>query len=125
MGSTCPLAGRSILVVEDEPLVTLEVAEALSASGAKVVSAVRAAKAIELLESADVAAAVVDIKLDTDDCSTVCQRLAVRGIPFLFYSGYSKGPDGWPDIPIIRKPARPEQIVDAVGHLCGSEQIAA
>ena len=112
------LCGRVILVVEDEPLFGLEVAEILTAQGANVVSSCRSTEALKTVEATDLSAAVLDISLGSEDCSVVCQRLAERGVPFLFYSGYAHGPDGWAEVPVIAKPAHPDQLVDAVARLC-------
>ena len=112
-------------MVEDEPLVGLEVAEVLTARGANVVSSSRPTEAIKAVDAMDLSAAVLDISLGSENCSVVCQRLAERGVPFLFYSGYAHGPDGWAEVPVIAKPAHPDQLVDAVAHLCRSHVEAA
>src|SRR5262247_585794 len=80
------LAGRSILIVEDEPLIALELHAAFIAAGASIVSAADSKEAVRMIGLPDLSAAVVDIDLgDGDDCSTVCKRLSERGIPFVFY----------------------------------------
>jgi DNA-binding response OmpR family regulator len=119
------LAGRVILLLEDEPLVGLEIADTLGACGAHVVSACRVADAITSVDRHQISAAVLDIKLGGDDCALLCEHLLQRQIPFVFYSGYAKAPDGWNNVPIISKPARGSQIVDAVERLCRSHQQAA
>jgi CheY-like chemotaxis protein len=116
------LDGRVVLVVEDEPLVALDIAEMLTGSGASVVSASKIADAIMAVEQRELSAAILDIRLGGEDCSPFCQRLWERGIPFLFYTGYSIVPDGWNGVPIIAKPANCQQIIDAVVLLCGSRQ---
>jgi DNA-binding response OmpR family regulator len=116
------LDGRIVLVVEDEPLVGLEITETLSACGAHVVTAGRVADAIKAVDRYHISAAVLDINLDGDDCSAVCERLSQLQIPFFFYTGYSAVPDGWADAPMITKPADGSQIVDAVNRLCGLKQ---
>jgi CheY-like chemotaxis protein len=119
------LAGRTILVVEDEPLVSMEIAEALTASGAHAVCATRIADAIQAVELHQISAGVLDINLGREDCSVLCHHLSQRQIPFVFYTGYAAPPDGWADAPVITKPADTTQIVDAVERLCGSHQEAA
>jgi DNA-binding response OmpR family regulator len=70
------LAGRTILIVEDEPLIALEVQSAFSAAGASIMSAADSSEALRMLSSHDPSAAVVDINLGRgEDCSTVCKRL--------------------------------------------------
>lgn len=119
------LSGHVLLVVEDEPLVELDIAEMFTASGAHVVSACKIADAILAVDRIKVCVAVLDIDLGGEDCSPVCRHLSERGIPFLFYTGYPAAPDGWTEVPIISKPAHRSQIVDAVERLCRSHQQAA
>jgi CheY-like chemotaxis protein len=119
------LGGRIVLVVEDEPLVGLEITETLSACGAQVVSASRVADAIKSVDLQRISSAVLDVKLGGEDCAVLCEHLSQRDIPFVFYSGYSTAPDGWQHVPIITKPGQLNQIVAAVERLCGSDQQAA
>ena len=119
------LHGCIVLVVEDEPLIGLEIVEALSAFGAHGLSACGVADAIKAVDLHRIAAAVLDINLGGDDCSVLCTHLSQRQIPFVFYTGYATAPDGWGYVPIITKPAHPTQIVDAVERICGSHQQAA
>ena len=119
------LGGCVILVVEDEPLVGLELVETLTASGAHVVSACRIADAIASVDRHQIKAAILDINLGGDDCSVLCQHLAQLRIPFAFYTGYATAPDGWRNVPIIQKPAHGTEIVDAAERLCGAHQRAA
>jgi CheY-like chemotaxis protein len=118
------LAGRTILVVEDEPLVALEVVAALKACGAHVVSASRVAEAVSSVALHEIVAAVLDINLGGEDCSVFCQHLSQLQIPFVFYTGYATAPDGWSNVPIITKPAHGTHIVDTVERLWASHQHA-
>ena len=114
-----------MLVVEDEPLVGIDLVDMLGAAGARVVSAKRANEAIASADRFQVTAAVLDINLGDHDCAAVCAHLEKRGIPFLFYTGYSVPLAGWTQIPVLQKPADPELIVESVERLCGSHQHAA
>ena len=122
MGSAFPLTGCSILVVEDEPLVGLDLVDMLRAAGAHVVSTKSAGEAISSVDGFQVTAAVLDINLGNHDCSAICQRLQEREIPFLFHTGYSSPLDGWANVSVIRKPAMPQEILEAVEQLCASRQ---
>jgi DNA-binding response OmpR family regulator len=127
LGGTCAvqssqLAPRTILVVEDEPLVALEIVDTLTARGAHVVSATRVADAIKSIDQNQISAAVLDIKLGNTDCAAICLYLRERGIPFLFHTAYSATLDGFNSVPMIPKPSSPQAISDAVKRLCGSHQ---
>jgi DNA-binding response OmpR family regulator len=111
-----PLAGRSILIVEDEPLIALEVHAAFSAAGASIASAVDVEEALRMINAPGLSAAVVDINLGRDDCSVVCERLSRNGIPFVFYTGDAR-PDillRWPGARVLTKLADKERIVEVV-----------
>jgi len=82
------LAGRSILVVEDELLVALEIESCLQAAGASMLVARRLREAQALAERPDVSAAVLDFGLGHGDTGALCEHLNARGIPFVVYTGY-------------------------------------
>jgi CheY-like chemotaxis protein len=111
------LAGCVVLVVEDEPLVGLDIAQALTSCGAQVVLTRTAADAMVSVDQTSPSAAVLDINLGSHDCSAVCQYLRARDIPFLFLTGYSNTLEGWSDIPLLSKPATAPQIIDAIVNL--------
>ena len=114
------LGGKSILVVEDEPLVALDVHAVLSATGASVISAASAGEATSLIGYAEVAAAIVDVQLGNEDAAEVCRLLAERQIPFVFYTGRSGASvlfAEWPGVRVLKKPARPADIVSALAGL--------
>jgi CheY-like chemotaxis protein len=122
MGSVFPLTSYSIVVVEDEPLVGLDLADMLNAAGARVVSTKSAGEAISSLDRFKVTAAVLDIDLGNHDCSAVCQCLREREIPFVFYTGYAIALDRRANVSVIRKPAMPQEILAAVERLCASRR---
>jgi DNA-binding response OmpR family regulator len=63
------LAGCVVLVVEDEPLVCLEVVETLTACGARAVPACKIADAIWALDQHPITAALLDVNVGGEDCS--------------------------------------------------------
>ncbi|WOI57383.1 response regulator [Palleronia sp. LCG004] len=77
-----------ILVLEDEPLILMELALALEDEGAKPVTATNAKAALEAIASHDISAAILDVNLGRGStCECVAERLAERQIPFLLHSG--------------------------------------
>jgi len=117
MMSSFDLAGRFILVVEDEPLVRLDVTGRLQHAGATVVSASGVEKAIVLAEHPMISAGVLDFDLGNADSTPVCWRLVDRGVPFIFYTGriYSAFRQ-WPSAPVILKPAT-HSLISTVARL--------
>ena len=83
------LAGRSILIVEDEPVIALDLVTAFEQAGAVVLAARSLAEASGLVEHDGLSAAVLDFGLGDDDAGALCARLEQRRIPFILHSGYS------------------------------------
>src|SRR5262245_24417421 len=92
VGSVSPLFGRSVLIVEDEPLIALELHGALHKAGASIPAATSIKEALTLIARAPICAAVVDVNLGGHDCSSVCAALTKRATPFMFYTGYLDAP---------------------------------
>jgi len=122
MGSVNPLLGRSVLIVEDEPLIALDLHDALHKAGASILAVTTIEDALELIAYAKICAAIVDVKLGGHDSSSVCDALAKRSIPFMFYTGYSNAPSlsQWPSVPAVDKPAASRTLVDAIVQLLPS-----
>lgn len=108
------LAGRSILVVEDEPLIALDIVDAFQKVGAITLTARTVADAIHLVEHDGLSAAVLDFGLGDDDATAVCGRLEERAIPFVLHSGYTHGSDACRGGAIVPKPADPAVLVRTI-----------
>jgi len=84
------LAGRTILVVEDEGLVALELSDALENAGAKIITAGGVFDATRIIESRKLSAAVLDFWLGVGvDCLPICALLTEHRVPFLLYTSYA------------------------------------
>ena len=115
-----PLAGRLVLVVEDEPLVALDIANGLEAAGAKVITARLFADALLKSEDPALSAAVLDHGLSDGDTSQVCARLKQRDVPFVIYSGYGNLDGACTGGAQVEKPAPPAMLVATlIGLLTG------
>lgn len=88
---------KRILIVEDDVLLAMDLAEELEASGFEIVGpCMSAAQALTLFENEGCDAAVLDINLGQGTSEPVAQRLQSLEIPFVVASGYSK--DQWPQV---------------------------
>jgi CheY-like chemotaxis protein len=112
-----PLQGRTILVVEDQPLIALDIAEALEDAGAGVTVANTLCEGLSLVENDELAGAVLDHGLGDGDSSPLCARLRQRGIPFLIYSGFPAVGGACDGAHHLTKPATDEQLVTAMAQL--------
>ncbi|MDW6024584.1 response regulator [Mesorhizobium sp. BAC0120] len=85
------LAGRRVLVVEDEYLIALDIGEALENAGAQVVGpAGTIIKAATLVRENGFDIAVVDVALQDGDAYPVVDALQAADIPVLFLTGYER-----------------------------------
>lgn len=99
------LAGRSVLVVDDEPLICLDIATRLQGAGAQVFAASHLQKAMRLAHRPELSAGVLDFNLGSVDSSPICWKLAERRIPFLFHAGrVHPAFQKWPTAPVLLKP---------------------
>jgi DNA-binding response OmpR family regulator len=112
-----PLAGRSILVVEDDPIIAMDVVQGLQAAGASVSAARTLNDALRKVECSSLSAAVLDHALNDGDASRICERLDERNIPFVIYSGYDYVDGPCSEGEHVRKPVRPEVLVATVANV--------
>ncbi|MCD2324172.1 response regulator [Sphingomonas sp. IC-56] len=111
------LAGRRVLVIEDEPLVALELVSILEEAGAEIIGpAATAEGAIETIRATRPDAALLDGNLQGASVEAVAETLTSLELPFLFVSGYGRDhlPDGFRHIAVIGKPFDGKQLVARV-----------
>jgi DNA-binding response OmpR family regulator len=114
--------GHTVLVVEDEPLIALDIQATLSSAGAEVIVAPSLREGFAVAQQADISAAFLDVALGDGDCAPLCRTLTVRKVPFIFHTGYATGGvlDQWPNAPILMKPSTQEQLLDCLAAAISS-----
>jgi len=123
MGSNSILDGRRILVVEDEPMIALDLQEALRDVGATVLGpAGTALKAIGVIEAGKIDCALLDIKLGEEDVSAVAMSLERRQIPMVFVTAYEdeRIPRGFETRPIVHKPYNQNTLLSLIARIVTS-----
>jgi len=120
MGCTKRLVGRSVLVLEDEPLIALGLKDAFAAEGANVHLASSPNGALRLVKSAILSAAVLDFGSEGDSGSTLRRTLRAYGVPFLYYTGVDDLDERSLGAPIISKPASAEVLITTLTKLLNS-----
>ena len=116
------LAGRRILVVEDELLVAMMLEDMLGSEGCVIVGPIsRVEPALKAAREEPLDAAVLDINLAGARVDPIAKALAERNIPFLFTTGYDRSmlPAEHADRPALAKPFKPAQLIDALATLLG------
>jgi CheY-like chemotaxis protein len=101
-----PLANKRVLVVEDEPILLLDLQEMVTELGGQTVSCPGGlGEALHMAREASVDAAILDVHLRGERCDSVADLLADRDIPFVFVSGRADGvPPRHATRPILQKP---------------------
>jgi CheY-like chemotaxis protein len=109
------LTNLKVLIVEDEALVAMMVEDLLIDLGCEVAGvAASVAAAIELIDDPgrQIDAAILDVNLGRETAYPVAERLASRGVPFAFATGY--GASGvipkFAAVPILVKPFADEEL---------------
>jgi len=123
MADTPVLAGRRILVVEDEMMIAMLVEDMLTELGCSVVGPAHAlAEALALAQSEPgLDAALLDVNLAGQPVFPVADALREKGVPAIFSTGY--GDAGLLDIdrgsPVLQKPFRAGDLARALGEALG------
>jgi CheY-like chemotaxis protein len=115
------LEGRRVLVVEDEALVAMELADVLERQGCRVIGpAASVAQALALLAERRLDAALLDLNLNGEPGLPVAVALSERGVPFVVVSGYSEDQASAPALrpaPRLTKPVRHRELVQVLTHV--------
>ena len=108
------LAGRKILLVEDEYFVAHDMARALGDGGAEIIGPVsNVDDALDLIEEAGALdGAILDINLQGEMAFPVADALAARSVPFVFATGYDATviPAKYQAVCRCEKPVEPDKV---------------
>jgi len=101
------LAGRNILIVEDETMVAMLLEDIVEEMGCAIVGpTARVANALSTLSSATVDCAILDVNLNGESSYPIADALAAKGVPYIFVSGYGVTglDDAYQRHPVVQKP---------------------
>ncbi|TJZ83913.1 response regulator [Paracoccus hibiscisoli] len=107
------LQGSRILLVEDEPLVALDLRYELEDAGATITGIARTVtEAIAAAQAGGIDLVLLDGNLKGEPVDEVAQVLDGLSVPFCFVSGYGREhlPQGFDHAPLIEKPFRPDML---------------
>jgi len=114
------LEGKRILVVEDEPLLAMDIAGQLEDAGATVIGpAGNAAAALSLIERYRFHGALLDANLAGSPVDDIAAALVHNNIPFVFVSGYNKAslPKAFDAMELLSKPFHAKELLAVVARL--------
>jgi CheY-like chemotaxis protein len=96
-----------VLIVEDDPIIALDVEDTILGFGVKTVrTAANVAKALELIDLRAPEFALLDVSLIREKSFAVAERLETLKIPFAFVTGY--GADARLPVAFAAKPKLPK-----------------
>ena len=112
------LAGKRILVIEDDFMIANHLAMVLAAHGAEIVGPAGTVQGgLTLVADAErIDGAILDVNLRGEMVYPVADALRRKGVPMVFLTGYDGGAAaaGHVDVPCLRKPAKAEQLIRAL-----------
>ena len=111
------LAGLRFLVIEDEPLIALDIAGSLERAGAEVAPPVGTEmEALQAIERNDFDAALLDGNLHGRPVDEIAAALTRRNIPFIFVTGYGREnlPNSFKHAGVLNKPFTQQQLLQAL-----------
>jgi len=113
---------RSILIVEDEPLIAMMLEDFLETLGHKVAASCDSVEtALEQVEAGGFDVAILDVSLKDGQVWPVADRLVAAGIPFVLATGghVEPPPAAHADVPVLAKPYTIDAIEPALDLACG------
>jgi CheY-like chemotaxis protein len=120
------LAGKRLLVVDDEPMLAMDVADHLQFHGAQVAAVNSLEEAAAILASgAALDGAILDIQLGDEEVWPVAEALERTGTPFLFLSatfGLRPLPGEFADKPFLPKPLDGERLKQTLSSLLAGRE---
>jgi DNA-binding NtrC family response regulator len=121
------LEGRTILIVENDSAIALDLKAALVASGALPIGPANSVEsAFALIADHAIDAAILDIRLYQDELVfPVADTLQALRVPYVFASGRSTAlmPLRHGDRPFFDKPFRTERIIEALAKMLAGERV--
>jgi CheY-like chemotaxis protein len=119
-GRTTTLDGLTVLVVEDQLMIAMDIEQVLRRLGAQdVLLAPQVDEALALLAQSMPDVAVLDFNLGTQNCVLIADALQGRGVPFVFATGYGDGvmfPERFRHVPIVSKPVDAAALADKIAQ---------
>jgi DNA-binding NtrC family response regulator len=120
------LNGKRVLVVEDEMLIAMDLADMLENEGASTSLAATLEKGLEVAHSQVLDLAILDVTLGQGaTCAPIASALRERGVPYVLHSGGLQGAEEVlleGGAPVVEKPSAPPQMLEAIARALGDPQ---
>ena len=117
MGHGKVAASKRVLIVEDEVMIRMMVADMLEELGYRIAAeAGEISEAIRLAQSIDFDLAILDVNVNGKVISPVADLIRARNRPFIFATGYGSSglPEEYRDRPSLQKPFQIETLARVI-----------
>ena len=116
--SEAALVDRRVLIVEDEPFIAFDLADAIEHAGGIVIGpAATVREALALIKTQRVEAAILDVNLPDGDVGPVISALADEGIFLVVHTGAGLTQDlraQYPKLRVFTKPTPPPLLAHVI-----------
>ena len=113
--------GRSILIVEDEPLIAMMLEDFLDSLGHTVAATCdTVSDALTRVGQGGFDLAIIDVNLNGERVWPVADRLAAQGVPYILATGghIEPPPPEHAGVPVLSKPFTLDAIAPALAEAC-------
>lgn len=113
------LAGKRILIIEDEYFIASDIKRAITSEGAVAVGPAGTLATAMALAEEDIDLALLDVNLEGEHSYPIANRLRDRAVPFAFLTGYDDWalPEAYRDVPRFGKPFGIAQLISGLESL--------
>jgi two-component sensor histidine kinase/CheY-like chemotaxis protein len=114
------IEAKVFAVIEDEPLIAMNIAMLLEQAGAQVAGpAATVSDALDLIAKNELDGALLDANLRGQPAGEIAAALTRKAIPFVFVTGYGREvlPRSFARAPMLKKPFTEEQLLAAAASL--------
>lgn len=117
------ISERRVLVIEDEPLVSMMLEDILTELGAPISAIVaNISQALTKVDEGGFDVALLDMNLEGKSADPIASELKARHIPFAILSGATVNPNDFGAVLMVSKPYRLTDIEQALLKLDGELQ---
>ena len=110
--------GASVFIVEDEPLIAFDIASILESADCKVIGPfANVSDTVSAATTDRIDIAILDVRLQGVPVWPIAEILQIRGVPFVFLTGYAPTdpfPAQFAHIVRLEKPFSKDQLMTAI-----------
>jgi DNA-binding NtrC family response regulator len=119
------IAGLRLLILEDEPILGLDLEDIIAEAGGTSIYAERVEEALDVIAAEALDAAILDVNVHGRTSYPVADVLERLGLPFIFATGYGDAlhPETFARVPTVIKPYALADLERALKKGCSPENL--